>query len=194
MSTDPRAAAEALKAAIDRHLDACAARAGEGDPKVQEAYDALRDAAEAYDDALFDAYEEVTPFEFAESPETGPGDTAAVPAPRRVGLYVRRDYAVRDLDELLAGARAAATQTWPEEAGPAPAEEIASPGRAVYELLNAHGVDGLDELAEDAGLDPVGGTLWVLAEDVADDTLFDGPFDDVDPERLLYRLDEVFEG
>lgn len=197
-SPDPaaraRAAADVLKAAIDRHFDACATRGGESDPVVQEAYDLLREAAESYDNALFDAFEEVTPFEFADAPDSVRGDADVEEVPRRIGLYVRRDYAVRDLDELLAGARAASAQSWPEDAGPAPVEEVTSAGRAVYELLNTHGVDGLDDLAEDAGLEPVGGTMWVLAEDETDDSLYDGPFDDVDADRLLYRLDEVFEG
>lgn len=57
-----RAAAEALKAAIDTHLAAVETRSGENDPRVQSAYDALASASEAYDDVLFSAYEEVTPF------------------------------------------------------------------------------------------------------------------------------------
>jgi hypothetical protein len=56
------AAATGFKAAIDAHLAAVEARAGENDPHVQAAYDALASAGEAYDDALFSAYEEVTPF------------------------------------------------------------------------------------------------------------------------------------
>lgn len=53
---------DALKQALDAHLAAVEARAGENDPRVQAAYDALASAGEAYDDALFSAYEEVTPF------------------------------------------------------------------------------------------------------------------------------------
>ena len=56
------AAAAGFKAAIDAHLAAVEARAGENDPHVQAAYDLLASAGEAYDDALFSAYEEVTPF------------------------------------------------------------------------------------------------------------------------------------
>ena len=63
------AARDALKAALDAHLAAVEARAGENDPRVQAAYDALASAGEAYDDALFSAYEEVTPFGPVESAE-----------------------------------------------------------------------------------------------------------------------------
>lgn len=61
-SEQVRSAVEALKVALDAHLAAVESRAGENDPHVQAAYDALAAAGEAYDDALFSAYEEVTPF------------------------------------------------------------------------------------------------------------------------------------
>jgi hypothetical protein len=57
-----RAAVDGLKSALDAHLAAVESRAGENDPHVQAAYDALASAGEIYDDALFSAYEEVTPF------------------------------------------------------------------------------------------------------------------------------------
>jgi hypothetical protein len=67
-SEQVRSTLDALKTALESHLAAVEARAGENDPRVQAAYDALASAAEAYDDALFSAYEEVTPF--------GPVETA----------------------------------------------------------------------------------------------------------------------
>ncbi|MBC7638936.1 MAG: hypothetical protein H7231_04030 [Rhodoferax sp.] len=63
MPTDPRAALTALVAALERHLEAAAARRGENDPVVLGAYRALADAFEDYDDALLDAFDEVTPLE-----------------------------------------------------------------------------------------------------------------------------------
>lgn len=62
-----RAAVAGLKSALDAHLAAVESRAGENDPHVQAAYDALASAGEIYDDALFSAYEEVTPFGPVES-------------------------------------------------------------------------------------------------------------------------------
>lgn len=61
MSTEPRTALAALVAAFERHLEAASARRGEGDPAVAAAYAALADAFETYDEALEDAYDEVTP-------------------------------------------------------------------------------------------------------------------------------------
>lgn len=63
MSAEPRAALEALTYALERHLEACSARRGDNDPAVLAAADAVADAFEAYDDALMDAYNEVTPLE-----------------------------------------------------------------------------------------------------------------------------------
>lgn len=63
MTADPRAALQTLTSAFERHLEACSGRRGENDPAVVAAYQALADAFEDYDDALMDAYNEVTPLE-----------------------------------------------------------------------------------------------------------------------------------
>ncbi len=63
MTTDPRAALAALVTALERHLEAAATRHGENDPVVVAAYRQLAEAFEDYDDALLDAFDEVTPLE-----------------------------------------------------------------------------------------------------------------------------------
>ncbi|GAB3677482.1 hypothetical protein [Angustibacter aerolatus] len=63
MTSDPRAALGTLVAALERHLEAAAGKRGEEDPVVVAAYRELAIAFEAYDDALLDAYDEVTPLE-----------------------------------------------------------------------------------------------------------------------------------
>ncbi len=60
-AAEVRAAAEAVKAAIDRHLDAVERRTGDDDPAVYEAFNSLAAAAEVYDELLYDRYDEVTP-------------------------------------------------------------------------------------------------------------------------------------
>jgi hypothetical protein len=62
MTTDPRAALDRLVAALEAHLGAAQQRRGERDPHVEQAYRTLADAFEAYDEALYDAHDEVTPF------------------------------------------------------------------------------------------------------------------------------------
>lgn len=63
MTADPRAALSALIAALENHLEMAALRPGEDDPAVIAAYERVAEAFSAYDDALMDAYGEVTPLE-----------------------------------------------------------------------------------------------------------------------------------
>jgi len=63
MNADPRAALAILAASLERHLEASASRRGENDPTVVAAYQAVADAFDLYDDALLEAYGEVTPLE-----------------------------------------------------------------------------------------------------------------------------------
>jgi hypothetical protein len=62
MTTEPRAALDRLIGAFEAHLDAARSRRGEADPVVVAAYQNLADAFEAYDEALYVAFDEVTPF------------------------------------------------------------------------------------------------------------------------------------
>jgi hypothetical protein len=62
MTTDPRAALDRLVAALEAHLAAASRRTGEADPAVAAAFQTLADAFNAYDEALYEAYDEVTPF------------------------------------------------------------------------------------------------------------------------------------
>jgi hypothetical protein len=61
MTADPRAALANLTASLERHLEASASRRGENDPTVVAAYQDVADAFDLYDDALLEAYGEVTP-------------------------------------------------------------------------------------------------------------------------------------
>ncbi|MGX5359419.1 primosomal protein [Kocuria sp. KH4] len=70
MSHDPRAALQALVSAFEEHLAAASNRRGDDDPAVDGAYIAIADAFDAYEEALYDAYDEVTPLTvFAEEEE-----------------------------------------------------------------------------------------------------------------------------
>jgi len=62
MTTEPRAALDRLIAALEAHLHAASNRQGEADPSVVAAYQTLADAFESYDEALYDTFDEVTPF------------------------------------------------------------------------------------------------------------------------------------
>lgn len=62
MTSEPRAALDRLIAALEAHLAAASRRQGEADPGVVSAYQTLAEAFETYDEALYDAFDEVTPF------------------------------------------------------------------------------------------------------------------------------------
>ena len=74
MTADPRAALNKLIATFERHLEASAGRNGEDDPRVVAAYEDLADAFEAYDDALNDAYGEMTPLIVVDDADLDGGD------------------------------------------------------------------------------------------------------------------------
>jgi hypothetical protein len=74
MTTDPRAALDRLVAALEAHLNAASRRHGEADPAVVAAYQTLADAFETYDEALYTAYDEVTPFVLYDDAEDAEDD------------------------------------------------------------------------------------------------------------------------
>lgn len=63
MSINPRAALEQLTTALQEHLVAVSQKRGDNDPAVEAAYNAIADAFESYEDALFAEYDEVTPLD-----------------------------------------------------------------------------------------------------------------------------------
>ena len=69
MTVDPRAALDRFVAALEAHYHAVAARRGEDDPAVDDAYDVLADAFEVYDDALATVHGEATPFYLVDDEE-----------------------------------------------------------------------------------------------------------------------------
>jgi hypothetical protein len=183
-AAEVRAAAEAVKTALDRHLAAVERRSGEDDPAVYEAFNELAAAAEVYDELLYDRYDEVTPFEIpgAEdaAPYTGPEE------PNALSVLIRRDYAVSEPQRLMAQAQRV---------------EAADDGLGADASSTVHGALGVlfgefepDEIAsrhKEFGLEEGDSTLWVTA---ADETAEPGewleaPFEQVDAERVVCRFD-----
>lgn len=198
MSTTPSdtdrlsAALGTLVDALREHLAAALERSGEGDKRAQTAYTRLRTAAKEYDDLLFDLTQEVTPWEFLERGTKSPEFEDRAAAPDSVTVLVRRDYGLADLVGLLEAGREAYAELYPDEPREAGAADVSHPGRAIYQLLHAFGVDGLDLRAESAGLSPRGGTVWVQALPPGEPGLeAEDPFSVADEEMLVYRLDEI---
>ncbi|MFJ2302923.1 hypothetical protein [Streptomyces sp. NPDC087787] len=187
-AAEVRAAAEAVKTALDRHLAAVERRSGEEDPAVYEGFNQLAAAAEAYDELLYDRYDEVTPFEI-------PGDDSLPPytgpeEPNAISVMIRRDYAVAEPQRLLAQAQRVEA-----------ADSDAVLGTAEGASGTVHGAIGIlfgefepDEIAsrhKEFGLEEGDSTLWVTAADEPADPgdWLDAPFEHVDPERVVCRFD-----
>lgn len=74
MSLEPEVALEEFLAAIRAHFAAAAHRTSGQDPRVEATYMALADAFEIYEDSLYEAFEEVTPFELFDDIEDAKAD------------------------------------------------------------------------------------------------------------------------
>ncbi|KOV68913.1 hypothetical protein ADL00_11755 [Streptomyces sp. AS58] len=184
-AAEVRAAAEAVKTALDRHLAAVERRSGDDDPAVYEAFNELAAAAEAYDELLYDRYDEVTPFEIpgAEDalPYTGPEE------PNALSVLIRRDYAVAEPQRLIAQAQrieAADDDGTDTEAG-------STVHGALGVLFGEFEPDEIASRHKEFGLEEGDSTLWVTAADDPADPgeWLEAPFEGVDPQRVVCRFD-----
>ncbi|MFE9249257.1 hypothetical protein [Streptomyces sp. NPDC007088] len=177
-----RAAAEAVKAALDRHLAAVENRSGEDDPAVYQAFNELAAASETYDELLYERFDEVTPFEIpgpedSLPPYTGPEE------PHALSVLIRRDYTVDRPDLLLAQAQRVADL------------DPSAPGSGVHAALGVlFGEYEPDEVAsrhKEFGLEEGDSTLWVAAggEPAEPGEWLDAPFEQADPQQVICRFD-----
>ncbi|WP_405642229.1 hypothetical protein [Streptomyces sp. NBC_00019] len=184
-AAEVRAAAEAVKTALDRHLAAVERRSGEDDPAVYEAFNELAAAAETYDELLYDRYDEVTPFEIpgtedALPPYTGPEE------PHAVSVLIRRDYAVAEPQRLLAQAQRIEAADYEDGA-----EASGTVHGALGILFGEFEPDEIASRHKEFGLEEGDSTLWVTAADEQADPgeWLAGPFEQIDPQRVVCRFD-----
>ncbi|MEU6178592.1 hypothetical protein [Streptomyces coeruleorubidus] len=184
-AAEVRAAAEAVKTALDRHLAAVERRSGEDDPAVYEAFNQLAAAAEVYDELLYDRYDEVTPFEIpgtedALPPYTGPEE------PNALSVLIRRDYAVAEPQRLLAQAQR--IESAEGEDGPAASGTIHG---ALGLLFGEFEPDEIASRHKEFGLEEGDSTLWVTASEEPADPgeWLEAPFEQVDPQSVVCRFD-----
>ncbi|WFB10395.1 hypothetical protein LRS74_27670 [Streptomyces sp. LX-29] len=199
-AAEVRAAAEAVKAALDRHLDAVERRSGEDDAAVYAAFNDLAAAAEAYDELLYDTYDEVTPFEIPA--EEGMPAYAGPEEPTALSLLIRRDYAVVEPQRLLSQARRV-TDLDPDSAPGNGTNRTAAGGAgdsvhaALGVLFGEYEPDEIATRHKEFGLAEGDSTLWVTAADELAEPgeWLEAPFDQADPQRLVCRFDvsEVFD-
>lgn len=179
-----RAAAEAVKAALDRHLAAVESRIGDDDPDVYAAFNELAAAAEEYDELLYDRYDEVTPFEIPTPedglPYTGPAEPAAF------SVLIRRDYAVVEPARLIAQAERVVAHDREAEL-----DRDGGTADALGVLFGEYEPDEIASRAKDFGLEEGDSTLWIAAsEEVAEPGEWLGtPFAHIDPQDVMHRFD-----
>ncbi|GAA5010332.1 MULTISPECIES: hypothetical protein [Streptomyces] len=190
-AAEVRAAAEAVKTALDRHLAAVERRTGEDDPAVYEAFNELAAAAEEYDELLYDRYDEVTPFEIPGTDDTLPPYTGPE-EPNALSVLIRRDYAVVEPQRLLAQAQR--VEAVEEDGATADAGFDAASGTVHGALGILFGEFEPDEIAsrhKEFGLEEGDSTLWVTAADEPSEPgeWLEAPFESTDPQRVVCRFD-----
>ncbi|MFF2079486.1 hypothetical protein ACFVXG_32615 [Kitasatospora sp. NPDC058162] len=181
-----RAAAEAVKAAIDRHLEAVSSPNAADDPAVTTAYEQLATAAIAYDQLLYEVYDEVTPFEIPG--DEGPGGYHGPEQPEAISVLIRRDYHVVDPERLRAQAERLDESLTPGGAGGVNA--------AIGVLFGEYEPDEIAARSEEFGLEEADSTLWVAATEPTDPgEWLPEPFEHADPQLLICRFDvsEVYD-
>ncbi|CAM5457322.1 hypothetical protein [Streptomyces narbonensis] len=189
-AAEVRAAAEAVKAALDRHLAAVERRTGDDDKAVYEAFNALAAAAEEYDELLYDRYDEVTPFEI-------PGADGALPPyagpdePHALSLLIRRDYAVAEPQRLFAQARRVAELDGEADPTGTAARAGVSPLAALGVLFGEYEPDEIASRHKEFGLEEGDSTLWVTAAEELPEPgeWLNAPFEHADPEQIICRFD-----
>ncbi|MGW3949891.1 hypothetical protein ACWEKM_02715 [Streptomyces sp. NPDC004752] len=186
-AAEVRAAAEAVKTALDRHLAAVERRSGEDDPAVYEAFNQLAAAAETYDELLYDRYDEVTPFEIPGTDESLP-PYAGPEEPNALSVLIRRDYAVVEPQRLLAQAERVEAAEYEDGAG---ADASGTVHGALGILFGEFEPDEIASRHKEFGLEEGDSTLWVTAADEPADPgeWLEAPFEQIDPERVVCRFD-----
>ncbi|KPC78779.1 MULTISPECIES: hypothetical protein [Streptomyces] len=187
-AAEVRAAADAVKTALDRHLKAVERRTGDDDPGVSDAFNALAAAAEVYDELLYDRYDEVTPFEIPAAQDSLP-PYAGPEEPHAVSVLIRRDYAVAEPARLLAQAERLA------DLDPDGQDGDGLPAAGVHAALGVvFGEYEADEIAsrhQEFGLEEGDSTLWVSAVEELPEPgeWLAAPFEEADPSMVVCRFD-----
>lgn len=74
MTADPRAVLDRFVAALEAHLEAVTARRSEQDAAVDDAYDVLADAFDAYAEVLGTTFNEALPFDLSDDDDEDDDD------------------------------------------------------------------------------------------------------------------------
>ncbi|WP_035804828.1 hypothetical protein [Kitasatospora mediocidica] len=189
--TEVRDAAEAVKAAIDRHLEAVSSTTTADDPAVFAAYEELAAAAITYDQLLYEVYDEVTPFEVPG--DGGPDSYRGPEQPAAISVLIRRDYRIADPRRLRAQAERLDSSLAAAGGEGGAAEGVSA---AVGVVFGEYEPDEIAARADEFGLEEGDATVWVAAaEPTEPGEWLSEPFDSPDPQLLICRFDvsEVYD-
>jgi hypothetical protein len=201
-----------LDAALEKVIDAArghlaAVKAADGrvdDDGVWRAYVELNNASYDYDELLLDAFGEVTPWDvdaidpddadrhFGAGVDEEDAETADDPYPTVISVRQRRDYRVPSVAGLIRVAQEARESAAAAEGEPE--EQVESVSEALLELLQSG--DGSLGALDIPELEPLDGIVAVaevgiaLDLDTFEDTDGAGPFELLEGDRLVGRLDE----
>ncbi|MGW9131793.1 hypothetical protein [Streptomyces sp. NPDC055681] len=189
-AAEVRAAADAVKAALDHHLEAVERRSGDDDPAVYDAFNALAAAAEVYDELLYDRYDEVTPFEIPGVDDSMP-PYAGPEEPNALSVLIRRDYAVVEPPRLLAQAQRIVDADPGDGGSGTGAAAGASVHAALGVLFGEYEPDEIASRHQEFGLEEGDSTLWVSAAEELPEAgeWLSAPFDEADPQLVVCRFD-----
>jgi hypothetical protein len=163
---------EAGEAAIDAlrsHLAVVAAASSDADEKqIDDSAETTRLAFVALSDAQFGYSSTVAPFSLLEDEDEDEDDTDEAEhtsedsAHDKISLLVRRDFQLTSEAELIAAGRAAYSQVSDEDAVALDVEDVDDLGRALFQIVQAGGIDALSDVA---GLEPVSGIVLAVGRD-----------------------------
>jgi hypothetical protein len=161
---------EAGEAAIDAlrsHLAVVAAASSDADEqRIDDSAETTRLAFVALSDAQFGYSSTVAPFSLLEDEDEDDTDeaehTSEDSAHDKISLLVRRDFQLTSEAELIAAGRAAYSQVSDEDAVALDVEDVDDLGRALFQIVQAGGIDALSDVA---GLEPVSGIVLAVGRD-----------------------------
>ena len=163
-------AGEAAIAALRSHLDVVSAASGDADEqRIDDSAETTRQAFIALSDAQFGYSSTVAPFSLLEDEdddehdhEHGTGHPEADAGHDKISILVRRDFQLTSEPELIAAGRAAYSQVPDEDAADIDIDDVDDLGRALFQIVQAGGIDALSDVA---GLEPVAGIVLALGRD-----------------------------
>lgn len=187
-------AGEAAIVALRSHLSVVAATSSDADETlIDDSAETTRLAFVALSDAQFNFSSTVAPFSLLEEEDDDEGSATEDHAHHthdrhdKISILVRRDFELTSEIELIAAGQTALSQVASDEATDIDTEDVDDVGRALFQIVQAGGIDALSDVA---GLEPVAGIVLALGRD---ELMSEEDLDDLmeDPAELFAGEGEI---